>query len=123
MPVLRLSTIVWGIAALLSAIGVILRVPLVGFVSFTNVSGGGPAVLLRTLAAAVIARMENMFVAAVAAIGIGVFESATIWTYSNSTYSDALLVGVILIALVAQRGYFQRAAETGISSWKALREI
>ena len=123
MPVLRLSTIVWGIAALLSAIGVILRVPLVGFVSFTNVSGGGPAVLLRTLAAAVIARMENMFVAAVAAIGIGIFESATIWTYSNSTYSDALLVGVILIALIAQRGYFQRAAETGISSWKALREI
>ena len=123
MPVYRLSTIVWGIAAFMSALGVILRVPIVGFVSFTSVSGGGPSLLLRTFAAAVIARMESMAVAAVAAIGIGIFESSAIWTYSNTTYSDAMLVGVILLALLLQRGYFQRAAETGIASWKALREI
>jgi branched-chain amino acid transport system permease protein len=123
MPVFRLSTIVWGIAAFLSALGVMLRVPIVGFVSFTSVSGGGASLLLRTFAAAVLARMENMAVAAVAAVGIGIFEAGAIWTYGNTTYSDAMLVGVILIALIAQRGYFQRAAETGISSWKALREV
>jgi branched-chain amino acid transport system permease protein len=123
MPVFRLSTIVWGLAAFLSALGVVLRVPIVGFVSFTSVSGGGPALLLRTFAAAVLARMENMAVAAVAAIGIGIFEASAIWTYGNSTYADAMLVGVILLALILQRGYFQRAAETGISSWKALREV
>jgi branched-chain amino acid transport system permease protein len=123
MPVTRLSTIVWGIAGLLSAVAVILRVQIVGFSTFANVSGGGASLLLRTFAAAVIARMENMAVAAVAALGIGIFESTSIWIFSNTTYSDALLVGVILIALIAQRGHFSRFAETGISTWRALREV
>ena len=123
MPVGRLSTIVWAIAGFLSAVAVILRVQILGFSTFGGVSGGGPSLLLRTFAAAVIARMENMAVAAAAALGIGVFESLTIWTSSNVTYSDALLVGVILIALILQRGAFRRAAETGISTWRALREV
>lgn len=123
MPVGRLSTIVWGIAGLLSAIAVILRVQLVGFSSFTGVSGGGPSLLLRTLAAAVIGRMENMAVAAASAIGIGIFETFANWTWGNGTYADAMLVGVILLALILQRGHFHRAEETGISSWRALREV
>ena len=123
MPVGRLSTVVWGIAGFLSAMGVILRVQIVGFSSFSGVSGGGPSLLLRTLAAAVIARMESMPVAAGAAVGIGVFETFANWTWGNGTYADALLVGVILIALIVQRGHFKRAEETGISSWRALREV
>ena len=123
MPVSRLSTIVWAIVALMSAVAVILRTSILGFTTFTSVSGGGPSLLLRTFAAAVIARMENMVVAAVAALGIGVFEASAVWIFSNSTYSDALLVGVILIALIAQRGHFSRIAETGISTWRALREV
>jgi branched-chain amino acid transport system permease protein len=123
MPIGRLSTIVWGIAGFLSAVAVILRVSILGFTTFSNVSGGGASLLLRTFAAAVIARMENMVVAAVAALGIGVFESSAIWIFSNSTYSDALLVGVILLALILQRGHFSRLAETGISTWRALREV
>jgi branched-chain amino acid transport system permease protein len=123
MPVGRLSTIVWSIAAFMSAVAVILRLQILGFSTFGGVSGGGPSLLLRTFAAAVIARMENMVVAALAALGIGVFESLTVWTFSNTQYSDALLVGVILIALILQRGHFRRAAETGIASWKALREV
>ena len=123
MPIGRLSTIVWGIAGFLSAVAVILRVSILGFTTFSNVSGGGASLLLRTFAAAVIARMENMVVAAIAALGIGVFESSAIWIFSNSTYSDALLVGVILLALILQRGHFSRIAETGISTWRALREV
>jgi branched-chain amino acid transport system permease protein len=123
MPVSRLSTVVWAIASLLSAISVILRTSILGFSSFSGVSGGGASLLLRTFAAAVIARMENMAVAAAAAIGIGIFESGAIWIYSNAAYADALLVGVILIALIAQRGHFSRFAETGISTWKAMREV
>jgi branched-chain amino acid transport system permease protein len=123
MPVARLSTIVWSIAGLLSAVAVLLRVPIIGFTTFANVSAGGPSLLLRTFAAAVIARMESMVVAVLAALGIGVFESAVSWTFNTNTYSDALLVAVILIALFVQRGHFSRFAETGISSWRALREV
>jgi branched-chain amino acid transport system permease protein len=123
IPVPQLSTLVWSLAGVLSAMAAILRVPLVGFASFASVSGAGNALLLRTLAAAVIARMESLPRAVIAAIGIGVFENAANWNLPRTTVVDAMLVGVILVALLAQRGFFTRAAETGISSWRAIREV
>jgi branched-chain amino acid transport system permease protein len=123
IPVLRLSTLVWAAAGVMSALAAILRVPLVGFASFASVSGAGNSLLLRTLAAAVIARMENLPRATVAAIAIGVFENAANWNLPRTTVVDAMLVLVILIALLSQREFFSRMAETGISSWRAIREI
>lgn len=123
IPVQRLSAIVWGVGGLLSGLAILLRVPILGFTSFTGVSGSGSSLILRTLAAAVIARMESLPVAAAAAIGLGIFQETVFWTFSGGTYVDALLVAVILIALFLQRGRFSRAAETGIAGWKALREV
>ena len=123
IPVPRLSTIVWAIAGLLSATAVILRVPILGFTSFVSVSGAGNALLLRTLAAAVIGRMENLPRTVLAALAIGIFESAAVWQVPRTTVVDAMLVVVILVALFAQRGFFSRAAETGISTWKAIKEV
>ncbi len=123
VPVGRLSTIVWAIAAVLSALTVMLRVPIVGFASFESVSSGGPALLLRVFAAAVLGGMESLPITAVAAIGLGVAGELGSWTFSNSTYVDALLLFVILAALLTQRERFSRASETGIGSFKSLREI
>ncbi|WP_436793712.1 branched-chain amino acid ABC transporter permease [Actinospongicola halichondriae] len=123
VPVKRLSGLVWAIAALLSATAVMLRVPLLGFASFSGVSGGGNALLLRILAAAVIGRMEKLPTTVVAAVGIGVFEELASSEFSNTSIVDALLVGVILVALLVQRDAFARSVETGISSWKAVREV
>jgi branched-chain amino acid transport system permease protein len=123
IPVPRLSTIVWSLAAVLSATAVILRVPVLGFTSFLSVSGAGNALLLRTLAAAVIGRMENLPRTVLAAVGIGVFEAGAVWQVPRTTIVDALLVVVILGALFLQRGYFSRAAETGISTWRAVKEV
>jgi branched-chain amino acid transport system permease protein len=123
IPVLRLSTMVWAIAGVLSALTAILHVPLVGFASFTGVSSSGNALLLRTLVAGVIGRMENLPRTALASIGIGLFEAIAAWNLRNTTIVDALLVAIILIALLAQRDFFSRHSETGISSWKAIREV
>ncbi len=123
IPVLKLSTMVWAIAGVFSALTAILHVPLVGFASFTGVSSAGNALLLRTLAAGVIARMESLPRAAAASIVIGVFEACAVWNLRNTTIVDAMLVGVILIALLVQRDFFSRQVETGISSWKAIREV
>jgi branched-chain amino acid transport system permease protein len=123
LPTRRLSGLVWALAAMLSATAVMLRVPLLGFASFSNVSGGGNSLLLRLLAAAVIGRMENLPRTVVAAIGIGMFEELASSTFSNTNVVDALLVVVILLALVLQRDAFRRSSETGISSWKAIREV
>ena len=57
IPVRRLSTVVWSMAAVLSALSAMLAAPLVGSgSSFTS----GPALLLPALAAAVLARMESL---------------------------------------------------------------
>jgi branched-chain amino acid transport system permease protein len=123
IPTRRLSSLVWALAAVLSATAVMLRVPLLGFASFANVSGAGNSLLLRLLAAAVIGRMEHLPRTVAAAIGIGVFEELASSELANTNVVDALLVVVILVALLLQRDAFRRATETGISSWRATREV
>jgi branched-chain amino acid transport system permease protein len=123
IPVKRLSTLVWAMAGFLSATAVILRIPLVGFASFQSVSGSGNALLLRTLAAAVIGRMESLPRTVIAAIGIGIFQEAAAWQFSDTDFVDALLVIVILVGLLLQREHFSRIAESGISTWKSIREV
>ena len=44
-------------------------------------------------------------------------------TRPTRVISDAFLVVVILAALLLQRGFFSRAAETGIATWRAIREV
>jgi branched-chain amino acid transport system permease protein len=123
VPVGQLSTIVWAIAAVFSTLAVVLRVPLIGFASFESVSSGGPALLLRTFAAAVLGGMESLPRTAVAAVGLGIAAELGAWSFSNSTYVDALLLAVILAALLTQRERFSRVAETGIGTFRSLREV
>ena len=123
IPIHFLYIAVWAIASVLSALAVMFRASVLGFSSFGSVTGGGNSLLLRTLAAAVIARMENIPRAVIAALGLGVFEVSAFWVTSNANISDALLVVVILIALLLQRGFFQRATETGIQTWRAIKEV
>ncbi|HET9732738.1 MAG TPA: ABC transporter permease [Acidimicrobiales bacterium] len=123
IPVPRLETIVWCLAAVLSAMAILLRVPVLGFSGFQTVSGGGTDILLRTLAAAVIGRMENLPRTAAAAIGIGVFESLATWTFSNTVFVDATLVLVIGAALLLQRGKYVRVSESDNTTWRSIAEI
>jgi branched-chain amino acid transport system permease protein len=123
IPVARLSTIVWSITGVLSALAVLLRVPILGFESFSSVSGGGPDLLLQTLTAAVVAGMTSIPVALAASVGLGIAEQLGAWTFQNSTFVDAMLLVVILVALLARRERLSRAAETGISTWQAVRPV
>lgn len=123
VPTARLSAMVWMIAGFLSALAVLLRIPIVGFGSFSSVSGNGPSLLLFTLAAGVMGRMERLPRIALAAVALGVIQEAAIWNYSNTTLVDQMLVVLIVVALLLQRDAFSRIRETGISSWKSLREI
>lgn len=123
IPVPRLDTIVWSLAAVLSALAVLLRVPVLGFSGFQTVSGGGNDLLLRTLAAAVIGRMESLPRTALAAVAIGVFESLATWTFANTTFVDATLVLVIVIALLLQKSAYRRASESFASTWRHVASV
>jgi len=123
VPVKRLSTVVWMLTGVLSALAVLLRVPILGFSSFTSVSSGGLPLLLQTLTAAVIGGMSSLPVTVAAAVGLGVADQLSAWTFRNSTYVDAALLAVVLVVLLVRRDRLTRAADTSIATWQAVRPV
>ena len=120
IPVNRVSTVVWALAGLLSAIGVFLRVPLVGIPLQGFV---GPLFLLYGLAVAVIARMERLPTALLAGMFIGIIDNAAIFATRRSALASAAMLAVIVVALLIQRRHFaSRAHASGAESWEAARE-
>jgi ABC-type branched-subunit amino acid transport system permease subunit/ABC-type branched-subunit amino acid transport system ATPase component len=82
ISVKRTSTIVWTIAAAFAAITGILVAPLLGVTPGNVVAAGGiaigPALLLRALVVALIARMQSLPMTIVGGIAVGVFERIVI---------------------------------------------
>ncbi|MEX0875791.1 MAG: ABC transporter permease [Actinomycetota bacterium] len=115
----RVSLIVWGLAGLLSAITAILRAPILGF-QLGAIAGQG--LILRALAAAVIARMESLPIAVVASIGITMAEQTLFFSFGRTGPVDGFLLGVIVVALLIQRNRLGRV-DPGASTWRAVQEI
>ncbi len=121
IPVKRIGTLVWILAAGLSGTAALLRAPIVG-VSIGTVLG--PGLLLRALAAAVIGRMENLNRTFAAAVVLGMVEQAVIWHTGRTLVADAVLFFVIIGALLLQfRTTVSRAVEKGQSSWQSISEV
>jgi branched-chain amino acid transport system permease protein len=120
IPVRRVSTIVWILATVLSAIAIFLRTPLIGLPIDGFV---GPAILLLGLAAAVIARMESMPIAFAAGMFIGVIERSAVFATRRAALGYAVMFLVIVIALLVQRGSLSRALEGETSTWQTVREF
>jgi branched-chain amino acid transport system permease protein len=119
IPVKRVSTVVWALAAVLSSIGIFLRGPLVGI----NLTGNtGLSVLLFGLAIAVMARMDSMPLAFGSGLLIGAINEGVIFSTNRAALTNAVMFAVILAALLIQRGALSRAMELGASSWQTVRE-
>jgi branched-chain amino acid transport system permease protein len=119
IPVRTLSTLVWAIAATLSALSVMLTAPIQPLPPTVL---AGPALLLPALAAAVLARMEHLPTAFLAGVGIGILQQATFWTTSRSSATDVAFLIVILAALLVQRDRLSRADDAAASSWVGAQE-
>jgi branched-chain amino acid transport system permease protein len=120
IPVKRVSTIVWMLAAMLSAIGVFFTVPLTGLPLDGFV---GPRLLLLGLAVAVIARMESLPTAFFAGLLIGIVDQSIVFATHTAGLTDPALFVVVVVALLVQRGHLSRAMELGASSWQAVKEV
>ena len=121
IPVTRINTVVWVLAAGMSGLAALLRAPIVG-VSIGTVLG--PSLLLRALAAAVIGRMESLPITFGAAVGLGMIEQAVFWDTGRSLITDAVLFGVILVGLLLQRrGQVSRVGDEATSTWTTSREV
>jgi ABC-type branched-subunit amino acid transport system ATPase component/ABC-type branched-subunit amino acid transport system permease subunit len=120
IPVRRLSTVTWVLAAGLSGVASMLSAPILG----PNLGGvSGPESLLAPLAAAVIGRMESLPVTLVAGIGIGIFQQAVFWNYPRSSTVDLALFLLITAALLLQRRRLSRVDDRGLGGFVAIKEV
>jgi branched-chain amino acid transport system permease protein len=120
IPVKRVSTVVWMLAAALSSLSLFLRIPVIGMPIGIFL---GPTILLYGLAAAVIARMENFTVALVAGVMLGVLEQCLYYFSRDPYVSAAVILPVLLGALLLQRGTLSRGQDTGQNTWSLAREF
>ncbi|GAC1586321.1 MAG: hypothetical protein NVS3B21_00350 [Acidimicrobiales bacterium] len=120
VPVRRLSLITWSLAAALSGIGSILSAPILG----PNLgSFSGPRILLLPLAAAVIARMESLWIAVVAAVLLSVVQQAVFASYLRSSAVDIVFFVVVLGGLLLQRRRVTRVDDGDLGGFVAVREV
>ncbi len=115
----RVSLIVWALAGLLSAITAILRAPVLGF---TLGAIAGPGLLLRALAAAVIARMESLPVTVAASVLLTMAEQTIFYSWGQSGAGEGFLLAVIVVALLVQSNKLGRV-DLGASTWRAVQEV
>jgi ABC-type branched-subunit amino acid transport system ATPase component/ABC-type branched-subunit amino acid transport system permease subunit len=115
IPAARMSALTWGLAGGLSALTAVLTAP----TNFTSGESFGPGLLLRALAAAVLARMNNLPVALAGGIGLGVIEQTLLWNKPRSGLVELVLFVLILLALLLQKQRGGREEEKG--SWAAVQ--
>jgi branched-chain amino acid transport system permease protein len=120
IPISRVSMVVWTIAAVVSAIGIFLRAPLVGL----SLSGFvGPGLLLLGLTTAVLGGMESLPKALLGGMLIGAIDRSVLFATQRPSLAQAAMLAVILVALLVQRGRVGRAHDTGTSTWQAVKEV
>ncbi|MDQ1432269.1 MAG: hypothetical protein QOF40_2871 [Actinomycetota bacterium] len=116
VPSGRSSALAWAIAGALSAFTAIMVLPTRGFSSGQFL---GPGLLLRALAAAVIARMVSLPVALAAGVAVGVIEQTLLWNYPRGGQVEAVLFIIIVLGLLVQPRRTGRAEDRG--SWAAVQ--
>jgi branched-chain amino acid transport system permease protein len=115
VSVRSLSTVTWAIVGALSGIVAILQTPLVG--SAVGASGGGPTLLLRALAPAMIVGLRSIPLAICAALALGVVEETVSFSSNQAGPVDLILFLVILVSLLVRRRGQSRTTEGEESSF------
>ena len=120
IPVRRVGTVSWMLAGLFGAITIFLRASLVGVPTDGTLGFG---VLLYVLAAAVVARMDNIPLALGAGMAMGVLEAGSVYKTGKNDFSSAIMLVVVLVALLLQRSKLSRAFDSGVSTWQSVKEF
>jgi branched-chain amino acid transport system permease protein len=117
IPVGTVNMAAWAIAGLLSGAAIFAQAPIVGVPSDATL---GFDTLLYGLAAAVMARFQNVGLALLAGLGVGLLITGS--TAKSGTYDWAALTMfiVIYLAMLFQRRSRSRAVEADASSWQTV---
>jgi branched-chain amino acid transport system permease protein len=117
IPVATVTTAAWAIAGVLSALAVFAQAPLIGVPSDATL---GFDTLLYGLAAALVARMENVGLALLTGLGIGLVYEGSILAGGTDDYTAALVLVLVLGVLLFQRRSRSRAVEGNASNWQTV---
>lgn len=120
IPVRRLSTMAWVIAAVFAGVASVLLAPLVGYSATEAV---GLPILMRGLAAATIARMESVSTAFGVGLALGVADQLVYFGTGRSGLTDLVLLLVIVAVLLTQRGGSRRTLSWEESSWETTEPV
>ncbi len=128
VPVKRLQTLVWGVAALLAFTATFLRAGILGLPVGTVLSLG---ILLRSLTALLLGGLTRLPAIGATAVALGVLELGIDWHQGETLPLlgiefpplDAILAIVILVALLLQRRGAGRTDLDDQSSWQAADEV
>lgn len=120
IPVRRLETQIWTLAALLSFASVCLTA---GVTNLPFGVGTGLVIVLRALAALVIGRMTHMVVIAVTAVSLGLLETGIRWNTGDVALVAPILAALIIASLLIQRRGDTRADRDDSTGFAAATEM
>ncbi len=120
VPIRRVSLVVWVVASVLSALAAFLRGPVIGLTVGSLI---GPGLLVRALAAAVVARMQSIPVAVAASLGLGVLEQGFLWSLRRAAVVEVVVFSLIIVGLVFQKKGSGRSEEGRTSTWQLTEEM
>ncbi|HSP02564.1 MAG TPA: hypothetical protein VLR27_03635 [Acidimicrobiales bacterium] len=128
VPVKRLQTLVWAVAALLAFAATFMRAGILGLPVGSVLSLG---ILLRSLTALLLGGLVHLPVIGLSAVALGVLELGIDWHQGGTVPLlgidlpplDAVLAVVVLIALVLRRRGDGRSDIDDQSSWQAADEV
>lgn len=120
IPVARVQTVSWVLAGTLAGVVLFLRSTIVGVPGDASL---GPQVLIFALTAAVIGRMDRIGTTLVAGMGVGVLVEASLVRTGSDSLTTGVMLAIILVALLLQRGTMSRAMDAGVATWQSVKEF
>lgn len=121
IPVRRLQTLVWVVAAVLAYVGVFLHAGIFGFGGASTLS---PQALVFALGALVIGRMDNLPAITVSAVALRILEQGVLANNPSQPGRTYVVVAAIILAvLVVRRAGNRRADTDAVSTWAAAEEV
>ena len=120
IPVARLNTVVWMLAAVLSFLALFMRSGITGVP--LGYAEGLPTLLIA-LSALVIGRLENLQIIALAAVALKLLEFGVQYNADSPYLAYPIMAGAMFVALLAQRGSAARRDNDATSSWRGAEEV
>ena len=120
LPVARINTLVWAIAAVLAFLALFMRSAITGVPLGFAV---GLPTLLQALAALVIGRLEHLPTIVATASVLGLLESGVQWNSESPYAAYPIMAAVMFAVLLVQRPGTTRRDNDATSSWRGAEEV